>query len=69
VDGRSLPRHAWDPNAPEDSATVPLMVGSVLNEFGNSIQAGDPALDLMTAEEMRKRLGQQRGDKAPAVLA
>jgi para-nitrobenzyl esterase len=69
VDGASLPRHAWDPNAPEDSATVPLMVGSVLNEFGNSIQAGDPSLDLMTAEEMQKRLGQQRGDKAPALLA
>jgi para-nitrobenzyl esterase len=68
VDGKSLPRHAWDPSAPEDSATVPLMVGSVLNEFGNSIQAGDPSLDTMTAEEMRKRLGEQRGDKAPALL-
>jgi para-nitrobenzyl esterase len=68
VDGTSLPRHAWDPIAPEHSATVPLMVGSVLNEFGNSIQAGDPSLDTMTADEMRKRLGEQRGDKAPALL-
>jgi para-nitrobenzyl esterase len=68
VDGKSLPRHAWDPDAPEYSATVPLMVGSVLNEFGNSIQAGDPSLDAMTAEEMRKRLGDQRGEKAPALL-
>ena len=69
VDGKSLPRHAWDPTAPEYSATVPLMVGSVLNEFGNSIQAGDPSLDSMTAEEMRKRLSDQRGDKATALLA
>ena len=68
VDGKSLPRHAWDPSAPEYSATVPLMVGSVLNEFGNSIQAGDPSLDTMTADEMRKRLGDQRGDKAAALL-
>jgi len=68
VDGKSLPRHAWDPTAPEYSASVPLMVGSVLNEFGNSIQAGDPSLDSMTAEEMRKRLTDQRGDKAPALL-
>ena len=66
VDGKSLPRHAWDPTAPEYAATVPLMVGSVLNEFGNSIQAGDPLLDSMSAEEMRKRLSDQRGDKAAA---
>jgi para-nitrobenzyl esterase len=69
VDGKSLPRHAWDPKAPEESAAVPLMVGTVLNEFGNSIQAGDPSLDGMSAEEMRKRLGEQRGEKAPALLA
>ena len=68
VDGKSLPRHAWDPTAPEYSASVPLMVGSVLNEFGNSIQAGDPSLDAMSAEEMRKRLSDQRGDKATALL-
>jgi len=68
VDGKSLPRHAWDPAAPELSASVPLMVGSVLNEFGNSIQAADPTLDSMPADEMRKRLTQQRGDKAPALL-
>ena len=68
VDGKSLPRHAWDPTAPEYSATVPLMVGSVLNEFGNSIQAGDPSLDSMKPEEMRKRLSEQRGDKAAALL-
>ena len=68
VDGKSLPRHAWDPTGPEYSATVPLMVGSVLNEFGNSIQAGDPSLDSMKAEEMRKRLSDQRGDKAAALL-
>ena len=68
VDGQSLPRHAWDPTAPEYSATVPLMVGSVLNEFGNSIQAGDSSLDSMKPEEMRKRLSEQRGDKAAALL-
>jgi para-nitrobenzyl esterase len=68
VDGTSLPRHAWDPAAPESSAAVPLMVGTVLNEFGNSIQANDPSLDSLTADEMRKRLAAQRGDKAPALL-
>ena len=69
VDGASLPRHAWDPAAPEFSAGVPLLVGSVLNEFGNSVQAGDPSLDAMSDAEMQKRLGAQRGDKAPDLLA
>jgi para-nitrobenzyl esterase len=69
VDGASLPRHAWDPAAPEYSAAVPLMIGTVLNEFGNSIQAGDPSLDTMTADDMKKRLADQRGDKAAALLA
>ncbi len=69
VDGRSIPRHAWDPTAPEFSATVPLLVGSVLNEFGNSIQAGDPALDTISLDEARARLSEQRGAKAAAIFA
>lgn len=69
VDGRSIPRHAWDPTAPEFSGAVPLLVGSVLNEFGNSVQAGDPALDTMSLDEARARLSEQRGAKAPAIFA
>src|SRR5262245_35867436 len=69
VDGRTLPRHAWDPAAPEFSSDVPLMVGSVLNEFGNSIQAGDPSLDGMSAHDMRSRMNAQRGAKAADLIA
>jgi para-nitrobenzyl esterase len=69
VDGRSIPRHTWEPTAPEQSATVPLMVGTVLNEFTNSIQAGDPTLDAMSLDEVKKRLTAQRHDKADAILA
>jgi len=68
VDGRSIPRHTWDPAAPEFSASVPLMVGSVLNEFGNSIQAGDPTLDTMSLDEMRRRLTDQRGAKTDEII-
>ena len=32
VDGHSLPRNPFDPDAPEISATVPLLIGSVENE-------------------------------------
>jgi para-nitrobenzyl esterase len=69
VDGRSIPRHTWSPAASELSAGVPLLVGSVLNEFANSVQAGDPTLDTMTAEEMRKRIGAQRGARADEIVS
>jgi para-nitrobenzyl esterase len=64
IDGRNLLRHVWDPAAPEPSATVPLMVGSVLNEQGNSVQMGDPALEEMPMDEVRRRLLKQfpKGD-------
>jgi para-nitrobenzyl esterase len=68
VDGKVLPEHPWDPKASALSADVPLLVGTVLNEFGNSIQAGDPKLDEMSMDEVTKRLTAQRGDKAAQVL-
>jgi para-nitrobenzyl esterase len=69
VDGRAIPRHTWDPAAPEYTLTVPLLVGSVLNEFGNSIQAGNPTLDTMSVDEARTRLSDQRGAKASDIFA
>jgi para-nitrobenzyl esterase len=69
VDGEVLPEHPWDPKGSPLSADVPLLVGTVLNEFGNSIQAGDPSLDEMSIDEARKRLTAQRGDKAEQVLS
>ena len=68
VDGHFLPEHPWDPKASPVGAHVPLLVGTVLNDFANSIQAGDPSLDEMTLEEAKKRLTATRGDKADAVL-
>jgi para-nitrobenzyl esterase len=46
-----------------------LMVGTVLNEFANSVQAGDPSLDTMSIDEVKKRLTAQRGAKADAIIA
>jgi len=68
VDGRVLPEHPWDPTASPVSADVPLLVGTVLNEFANSVQGGDPSLDEMPIEEVRTRLIAQRGDKANQIL-
>lgn len=68
VDGRILPEHPWDPKASPLGADVPLLVGTTLNEFANSIQAGDPSLDEMSLDDVRKRLTAQRGDKANEAL-
>jgi para-nitrobenzyl esterase len=68
VDGAILPQHPWDPTASPLSTDVPLLVGTVLNEQANSIQGGDPSLDDMTIDEVRKRLATQRGDRAVRIL-
>jgi para-nitrobenzyl esterase len=68
VDGKILPRHPFDPDGPAVSADVPMMVGTVLNEQNNSIQQGDPSLDEMSLDEVRKRLTAQRGDRANAII-
>jgi para-nitrobenzyl esterase len=69
VDGKIIPRHTWDPDAPSYSADVPLMVGTVLNEMTNSVQMGDASLDAMDMDEVKKRLTAQRGAKAEPLLA
>jgi para-nitrobenzyl esterase len=53
VDGRILPVHPYDPTAPAISADIPIMVGTVLNEFVNGI--GHPEYESMTEEEVSKR--------------
>jgi para-nitrobenzyl esterase len=69
VDGKNIPRHTWDPTAPSDSANVPLLVGTVLNEMTNSVQMGDATLDAMDIDEMKRRVAAQRGAKADAIIA
>lgn len=68
VDGTHLPQHAWDPSAPSYSSSVPLLVGNVLNEFTNSIQQGDPKLDQMSIEEVKKRLSATYGGRTEGIL-
>jgi para-nitrobenzyl esterase len=64
VDGRSLPRDQWSPDAPAVSADVPLMVGSTETEDAWS----DPPPPLeMPEEEMMTRVRRiARGDEAKA---
>lgn len=67
VDGRDLPRHPFDPDAPQVSAHVPLIAGTTRNEFVTAM--GDPALEHMTEAELEKRAADIWKDRAPEVLA
>lgn len=69
VDGKHIPRHTWDPDAPADSAKVPLMVGSVLNEMANAVQMGDSTVEDWGMDEVKKRISAQRGDKTDQIIA
>ncbi len=68
VDGRTLPAHPFDPTAPAISADVPMIVGTTLNEFTNSLN--HPELERMTEAELRTRVTTQFGaDKTQAIVA
>lgn len=54
VDGKVIPAQIWEPNAPDMSAGVPLMVGTVLNEFANGID--HPEAFSMTDGQLAERL-------------
>lgn len=55
VDGHSLPRNPFDPDAPEISATVPLLIGSVETEV--TFMRGTP-LDPMDDDALRAHVKQ-----------
>jgi len=68
VETPDLPRHVWDPAAPESSATVPLLIGTTLNEFGNSVQLGDSSAEAWTMDEVKKQISGQFPGKVDAVV-
>ena len=67
VDGKVLPHHPFDPTAPEISANVPMLIGSVLNEFVNGI--GNPDCFAMTEEKMKERVKALHGDRCDSIVA
>jgi para-nitrobenzyl esterase len=65
VDGDVIPKQVWGPTAPEISAVVPLMVGTVLNEFLNGKDRPDAF--SMTDDQMMKQLTDHYGALAPEL--
>lgn len=56
VDGHSLPRHPFDPTAPEISASIPMLIGSTATETTFIIGAYDPAAFSLDEAGLRTRL-------------
>jgi para-nitrobenzyl esterase len=66
VDGKTLPRHPFDPDAPAQSAGIPLLVGTTLNEFITAM--GQPEAVSMTEDQLLSRVKSVYGDKAQAII-
>ena len=69
VDGRSLPRHPFHPDAPEVSRAVPLLVGTAKDETTSLVGGRRPELFDQTWEDLARRLERELAgmDVAAAV--
>ena len=67
LDGRNIPQHPFDPVAPALSASVPMIVGTNLNEFVTNINRPDG--EGMTEEEMLAAVRGVYGNRAEQVVA
>lgn len=66
VDGHILPRHPFDPGAPEISADVPLLTGSNLHEFVNGLDR--PEAQAMRVDELDHLVSQEFGDRSREIV-
>jgi para-nitrobenzyl esterase len=68
VDGNILPRHPFDPTAPEISADVPMLIGS--NETENTFfMASDEKLFSLDETDLKTRLKPIAGEAAENLIA
>lgn len=66
IDGHILPRHPFDPGAPEISADVPLLTGSNLHEFVNGLDR--PEAQQMPMDELHRLLSQEFGERSRQII-
>jgi para-nitrobenzyl esterase len=67
VDGKTLPAHPFDPQAPSISADIPMIIGTTLNEFVTAIN--HPEYESMSDEILQSRVREIYGEKATSVIA
>ncbi len=70
LDGRSVPRHPFHPDAPPVSRNVPLLVGSTKDETTSLVGGRDDKLFQLTWDALPARLGPElRGLDVAKVIA
>jgi para-nitrobenzyl esterase len=72
VDGRSLPRDPFDPDAPPLSSTIPMILGNTHDETRGLIGGAQPALFSLTWEQLpaalTKNIGTYLGPVTPETV-
>ncbi len=66
VGAPDLPRQPFEPDAPAQSAGIPMLVGSTQTEIGNSLKS--PGLETISFEGAQKILEPLYGEKAGPIL-
>ena len=66
VDGKIVPHHPFEPKAPAASASVPLLVGTVLNEMMTAVS--HPEYEAMTEREVRAKVEEAYRGKGDRVV-
>ena len=66
VEGSILPRQPFDPQAPEQSKDVPMMVGTTIHEFSASTYV--PALRTISQEAATEHLRSKFGDRTDEFI-
>jgi para-nitrobenzyl esterase len=67
VDGRALPRHPFEPDAPEISRNVPVLIGTTKDE-ATLFNIMRPDFGTMTVEAARQRFNEALGPRAEAAF-
>lgn len=60
LDERTPTRHPFYPDAPAQSASIPMMIGNTRDETRSLIGRGDPKTFALTSEELPRRLEAER---------
>ncbi|MEO8595456.1 MAG: carboxylesterase/lipase family protein [Candidatus Solibacter sp.] len=66
VDGHTLPRHPFDPDAPEITAQVPMIIGTVMNERSPSMT--DAALESLGENDLKTQMAERYGEKGGRII-
>src|SRR5712692_6504667 len=66
VDGLILPRHPFDPGAPQISADVPLLTGTNLHEGVSGLDR--PEANAMRVEELNRLVKEEFGESSQTII-